>query len=190
MDCSEATVTTEVPSTTHMGELAVAETTYNRVRRQNGDSIMAFWQIASGDGTVDLETVFLKLSVALLGPGGLGDYFDHRAEYLALNDGHLVRAFCEDVEVGDALILKRMVNPHTAEWDIKGVGMVVGAYRYEPIFERVDVSRWDMQHCRRVNWIVPKRAIRVTGGGAPVRIQRCADDNILVAKARELLGQQ
>lgn len=151
---------------------------------------MAFWQIASGDGTVDLETIFIKLNVALIGPGDLGDYFDHRAEYLALADGYLVRAFCEEVAVEDTFILKRMVNPRTAEWDIKAVGKVIGAYRHEPIFESVDVSRWQMQHCRRVHWTVPAQPIRVTGGGAPVRIQRCADDNELVAKARELLAGQ
>ena len=151
---------------------------------------MAFWQIASGDGTVDLEPVFLKLNIALIGPGHLGDYFDHRPAYLALTDGYLVRAFCEDVAVGDTFVLKRMVNPRTAEWDIKAVGAVAGAYRHEPIFKSVDVSRWDMQHCRRVNWTVPPQPIRVTGGGAPVRIQRCDEDNPLVVKARELLAAQ
>ena len=109
---------------------------------------------------------------------------------MALADGYLVRAFCEEVAIGDILILKRMVNPHTAEWDIKAIGKVIGTYRHEPIFESVDVSRWNMQHCRRVHWIVPPQPIRVTGGGARVRIQRCGEDNVLVAKARELLGQQ
>lgn len=151
---------------------------------------MAYWQIASGDGTVDLEQVFIKLNIALIGPGNLGDYFDHRNEYLNLSDGYLVRAFCEEIVVGDILILKRMVNPHTSEWDIKAVGKVVGQYRYEPIFESVDVSDWEMQHCRRVQWIVPSLPIRVTGGGAPVRIQRCNEDNPLVIKAQELLDQQ
>jgi predicted Mrr-cat superfamily restriction endonuclease len=149
---------------------------------------MTYWQIASGDGTVDLEAIFLKLNVALIGPGDLGDYFDHRDEYLAQDDGYLVRAFCEEVLIGDIFILKRMVNPRNAEWDIKAVGKVVGGYRYEPIFECVDVSRWQMQHCRRVHWVVPQQPIRVTGGGAPVRIQRCDDSNVLVTKARELFN--
>ena len=151
---------------------------------------MVFWQIASGDGNVDLDAVFFKLNVALIGPGSLGDYFDHRTRYAELDDGHYVRSFCEEVSVGDILILKRMVNPHAAEWDIKAVGKVVGEYRYEPIFERVDVSGWDMQHCRRVHWIVPPKPIRINGGGAPGRIQRCKDDNILVARARKILSQQ
>jgi hypothetical protein len=149
---------------------------------------MTYWQIASGDGTVDLEAIFLKLNVALIGPGDLGDYYDHRADYLALDDGYLVRAFCEEVAIGDILILKRMVNPHTAEWDIKAVGKVIGPYRYEPIFESVDVSEWQMQHCRRIEWTVPLQPVRVTGGGAPVRIQRCAEENPLVIKAHELLA--
>ena len=149
---------------------------------------MKCWQIASGDGTVDLEAIFLKLNVALIGPGNLGDYFDHRDEYLKLGDGFLVKRFCEEVAIGDILILKRMVNPQTAEWDIKAAGKVIGAYRFEPIFECVDVSQWQMQHCRRVYWTVPPQPIRVIGGGAPVRIQTCAEDNALVAPARDLLG--
>lgn len=148
---------------------------------------MEYWQIASGDGTVDLEAVFLKLNVALLGPGHLGDFFDHRDEYQALTDGHLVRAFAEEVSVDDVFILKRMVNPHTQEWEIKAVGRVVSPYRYEPIFKSVDVSKWDMQHCRRLNWTVPSQQTIVTGGGAPIRIQRAEDDNPLVVKARELM---
>ena len=34
---------------------------------------MTYWQIAAGDGTVDLVDIFLKLSVALIGPGNGGD---------------------------------------------------------------------------------------------------------------------
>ena len=151
---------------------------------------MALWQLSSGDGTVDPEAIFIKLNAALIGPGHLGDYFDHRAEYQALSDGYLVRVFCEEVAVGDTFILKRMVNPRTAEWDIKAVGKVIGAYRYEPIFESVDVSRWQMQHCRRVHWLVPPQPIRVTGGGAPVRIQRCPDGNAMAEKAKEWLASQ
>lgn len=150
---------------------------------------MRYWQIASGDGTVDLEAIFLKLNIALIGPGNLGDYFDHQDDYLKLDDGKLVRRFCAEVAIGDILILKRMVNPHTSEWDIKAVGKVIGAYRFEPIFESVDVSQWQMQHCRRVKWTVPTQPIRVIGGGAPIRIQLCAEDNALVVQARALLGE-
>ena len=100
---------------------------------------------------VDLEAIFVNLNTALIGPGHLGDFFDHRDEYLKRDGGYLARAFCEEVCIGDTMILKRMVNPRTAEWDIKAVGLVVGAYRHEPIFENVDVSDWRMQHCRRVD---------------------------------------
>lgn len=150
---------------------------------------MTFWQIACGDGTVDLESIFLKLNIALIGPGHLGDYFDHRKQYLALSDGYLIRTFCEEVAIGDIFILKRVINPAAAEWEIKAVGKVTGAYRYEPIFEDVDVSGWAMQHCRRVKWVLPSAKTVVKGGGAPIRIQRCGTDNALVLKAMELLDQ-
>lgn len=39
---------------------------------------MTYWQIAAGDGTVDLVDIFLKLIVALIGPGNEGDYFDNK----------------------------------------------------------------------------------------------------------------
>jgi predicted Mrr-cat superfamily restriction endonuclease len=152
---------------------------------------MKFWQIMAGDGVVDLESIFKKLNVALIGPGDLGDYFDHRDAYMQRTedrDHQLVRVFCEDVAVGDAMILIRAVNPRGSEWAIEAVGTVAGAYRYEPIFESADVSRWDMQHCRRVKWVIPPEPIRVVGGGFPIRIQRCSDDNPLVAKAREFLA--
>jgi hypothetical protein len=149
---------------------------------------MTYWQIASGDGTVDLQDVFLKLNVALIGPGHLGDFFDHRDEYLDLNDGHLVQRFCEDLKTGDTLILRHVSNPKQKEWEIQAAGTVVGPYRYEPIFEDVDVSEWEMQHCRRVAWTTPEQPIRVTGGGAPVRIQKLDEGNPFISVAEELLS--
>jgi len=149
---------------------------------------MAYWQISSGDGVVDLEYIFIKLNVALIGPGHLGDYFDHKQEYQNLADGHILRIFAEEVIVNDMFILKRMVNPRTHEWEIKAVGQVISPYRFEPIFERVDVSQWAMQHCRRVAWKVPKQPTIVHGGGAPIRFQRVDDSNPLMIKARELMN--
>ncbi len=149
---------------------------------------MTYWQIASGDGNVELEDIFLRLNVALIGPGHLGDYWDHRNEYLQLPNGHLVRTFCEDVNEGDFFVLKRVVDPRAHEWEIRAVGRVVGAYRYEPIFENVDVDAWQMQHCRRVAWQRPEARTTVIGGGAPIRIQRLDDDNPLRIKAADLVN--
>lgn len=146
-----------------------------------------YWQIACGDGTVDLEDVFIKLNVALIGPGHLGDFFDHRSAYLALSDGHLIRTFCEDVSIDDIFVLKRMVNPRIHEWQIQAVGTVVSPYRFEPVFKSVDVSQWDMQHCRRVAWVVPPSRLVVTGGGAPIRIQKLNPDNPLVRHADDVM---
>lgn len=148
---------------------------------------MTYWQIASGDGTVNLQDVFLKLNVALIGPGHLGDYFDHRDEYLELDHGHLVQRFCEDLEIDDVLVLRHVSNPKQKEWDIQAAGRVVGPYRYEPIFEDVDVSEWQMQHCRRVAWTVPEKPVTVSGGGAPIRMQRLDEENPFVSAAKELL---
>lgn len=39
---------------------------------------MNYWQIAAGDGTTDYTDIFLKLNVALIGPGNNGDYFDNK----------------------------------------------------------------------------------------------------------------
>ena len=150
---------------------------------------MTYWQIASGDGQVDLTDIFLKLNVVLIGPGNHGDFFDHKRDYENLSDGHLVRIFAEEVEIGDILILKRMVNPNAREWKILAIGEVKGAYRYEPIFENVDIDQWQMQHCRRVKWIfIPTTDIVVQGGGAPIRIQRLEDNNPLKIKAVQLLN--
>ena len=150
---------------------------------------MAYWQMACGDGNVDLEEIFLKLNVALVGPGDIGDYFDHKAQY-ALEDKR-VRRFCDEVEIGDIFVLKRVLNPHTREWQIIAVGEVIGPYRYEPIFKDTDVDSWQMQHCRRVHWkVVPTQQVVVQGGGAPITIQKLRDDNPLRLRADELLQNQ
>ncbi|MGR6018863.1 hypothetical protein ACT7CU_11060 [Bacillus paranthracis] len=37
-----------------------------------------YWQIAAGDGSIDLPKIFTELNVALLGPGQFGDFFDNK----------------------------------------------------------------------------------------------------------------
>ncbi|MCT4796352.1 hypothetical protein [Exiguobacterium alkaliphilum] len=41
-----------------------------------------YWQIAAGNGEVNLEELFLKLNVALIGPARLGEYFENTTSCL------------------------------------------------------------------------------------------------------------
>lgn len=150
---------------------------------------MQYWQIGIGDGQVDMVELFLKLNVALLGPGKNGDYFDNRYAYDHMPDGHLVKKFADEIQIGDILVLKHIANPQTKTWIIYAVGEVVGPYRYEPIFDCVDRSGWDVQHCRRVKWKIPVDRTIVTMGGAPIRLQRLDDDNPMKIKAEEVLSR-
>lgn len=150
---------------------------------------MQYWQIAAGDGTVDMVEIFLKLKIALIGPGSGGDYFDNKNEYDKLGiDGQLVKRFAEEVQIGDIFVLKHILHPQEHTWQVIAVGKVVGPYRYEPIFDRVDCYEWDVQHCRRVLWVVPKRRIKVKYGGAPIRLQRIEENNPLKKAANRILS--
>lgn len=150
---------------------------------------MTYWQIAAGDGNTDMVQIFLKLGVALIGPGRFGDYFDNKEEYLEKgnNDKNLVRFFAEEVKIDDILVLKHIINSHKNEWEIIAIGKVVSPYRYEPIFDKVDSSKWDVQHCRRVRWWKPEEKLIVNGGGAPIRIQRLGEENEMKLVAEELI---
>lgn len=148
---------------------------------------MNYWQISDGDGNTNLKEVFIDLNVALIGPGGLGNYFDKKSEYENMGrDGDLVGVLAEKVQVGDIFVLKHIKNPNTQTWQILAVGEVVGEYRYESIFSDVGITGWDIQHCRRVKWKVPENEILVNNGGAPIRIQRLDDVNPMKLKAEEL----
>lgn len=151
---------------------------------------MQYWQIGIGDGKVDMVDIFIKLNIALIGPGNKGDFFDNKDGYLNTSDGHIVQKFSEEVQVGDIFVLKHIVNPQTKLWKIYALGKVVGPYRYEPIFNCVDENKWDVQHCHRVIWKdVRDKDIIVDSGGAPIRFQRLGDDNKLKLKAQELLKE-
>lgn len=149
---------------------------------------MQYWQIGTGDGQVNMVDIFLKLKLALIGPGRNGDYFDNQQAYRNLVDGQLIKRFAEEVQIGDIFVLKHIINPHLKTWRIFAVGEVAGPYRYEPIFDRVDQYEWDVQHCRRVLWKIPKQEIAVKNGGAPIRFQKMDEDNPLSMKAMEILN--
>lgn len=150
---------------------------------------MQYWQIGTGDGQVDMVDIFLKLKLALIGPGQEGDYFDNQQAYINLGiDGQLVKRFAEEVQLGDIFVLKHIINPQLKTWRIFAVGKVAGPYRYEPIFDKVDQYEWDVQHCRRVLWKIPKHEIVVQYGGAPIRLQKMDQNNPLKMKAVEILN--
>jgi len=150
---------------------------------------MKYWQIGIGDGQVDMLEIFLKLKLALIGPGRIGDYFDNQQAYINKGiDGKIIKRFAEDVQIGDVFVLKHIENPQSKTWRIFAVGKVAGPYRYEPIFDKVDQYEWDVQHCRRVLWSIPKKTIIVQNGGAPIRFQRMDTDNPLVRNAIDILN--
>lgn len=156
---------------------------------------MNFWQIAAGYQrvSVDLKDIFLKLNVALIGPGELGNFFDKKQKYKdkyssESRDFIILKAFCEEANIGDIFVLREAVNPREQKWRIIAVGEVISPYRYEPIFDYVDVENWDIQHCRRVKWIVPEEEV-IASGGISVRFQKIDEANNELAKeAKKMLG--
>ena len=151
---------------------------------------MNYWQISAGDGTTDMLDIFMKLNVALIGPGRNGDYFDNYEKYDKMGtDGDLVRRFAKEIQIGDILVLKHIKHPINKTWNILAVGEVIGPYRFEPIFDKVDYDEWDVQHCRRVKWHIPEEEVIVQNGGAPIRLQKLGEDNPLKTKAVEILKE-
>ncbi|MBG9908378.1 hypothetical protein [Bacillus paranthracis] len=147
-----------------------------------------YWQIAAGDGSIDLPKIFTELNVALLGPGQFGDFFDNKKTYKEYSDGHLIQKFAEEIQIGDVLVMKHIKDSHKKTWEIQAVGVVEGPYRYESIFSSITPNKWNVQHCRRVSWKVPKEPLIVQRGGAPIRLQRLNEGNPLREKAIEILN--
>ena len=119
---------------------------------------MNYWQVAAGDGERDYSEVFTKFGVMLVGPGNPGDYFEKKDSYRKHRWGSPVKAFAEQVREGDVVVLKR---PSRKQWKVLAVGKVRGEYQYLPVFD--DVEGWDLQHCRRVEWVLPKDTVSVSG---------------------------
>lgn len=113
---------------------------------------MKYWQVAAGEGARDYSSVFLEYGVMLIGSGKGGPYFDNEAYYTGHHDWRAqVVNFAERVGKDDIVILKR---PYHREWRIQAVGRIIGDYEYLEQFD--DVEGWDLQHCRRVEWVCPK----------------------------------
>ena len=118
---------------------------------------MNYWQVAAGEGARDYSSVFLEFGIMLIGSGDAGSYWDNKDYYGSRPWGHQVRFFAEHVAEGDRVILKR---PHRrkergeGKWQIQAVGQVTGKYEHLDQFD--DVEGWDLQHCRRVEWVCPR----------------------------------
>lgn len=91
---------------------------------------MNFWQVAAGQGARNYSDIFLKFGVMLIGRNPA--------------------SFSQGVKTGDVVILKR---PYHKAWRIVAAGLVTGEYEQLEQFE--DVEGWNIQHCRKVEWVCP-----------------------------------
>ena len=96
------------------------------------------WQHAAGDPDHDHADVCLRWDVILTGPGS--DPWEESDRDQVRRE---VRAFCEQMEDGDIVVLKVGQN-------VYGVG-VLGEYNWWDEFN--DVDGWDLGHTRRVSWL-------------------------------------
>ena len=99
------------------------------------------WQHAAGDPDHNHVKLCLDWDVILSGPGSV-------PWPEAKRDGvrKEVRAFCDEMQQNDIVILKVGVS------DVYGVGLIG---RYEWCDEFNDVDGWDLGHTRRVHWLWP-----------------------------------
>lgn len=111
---------------------------------------MSYWQVAAGEGARDYSKVFLQFGVMLIGSGNPGQYFGNEGYYRSRPWGRKVEHFAKRVAEDDVVILKK---PYHTQWQIQAVGRVIGEYKYLEQFD--DVEGWDLQHCRKVEWVCP-----------------------------------
>jgi hypothetical protein len=126
----------------------------------------AVWQISGGPAARSYADVFLKYGVALIGPGDTGPWSPERYAHDFALQG-FVRRFAEEMQVGDALLLRTGVKTVCA------VGLVASDYLYLDRFD--DVNGWDLQHARRVRWCpLPEEYTfdEPVFGGSPTRCSR------------------
>jgi hypothetical protein len=95
--------------------------------------------------------VFLKYGVLLVGLGDPGEYLFKSAEY---HQYSFVKMVAEDIEYGDTVVLKK---PFGRKWGILAVGKIISQYIYRPQFD--DVSGWDLQHSKSVDWYKPNKSL-------------------------------
>jgi len=125
---------------------------------------MKYWQVAAGEGARDYSEVFLRFGVMMVGGGNQGNYFDNEGYYKSVSWGGRVVSFAKYVAEDDRVILKRPHHRRKSEkekWQIQAVGYVRGSYEYVEQFD--DVEGWDLQHCRRVQWVCPTEKVLTNG---------------------------
>jgi hypothetical protein len=107
------------------------------------------WQQAAGDDDRDYAELCLKWDVILNGPGDYGRWpqcANHlREDEYSERKITDLRRFCEEMENGDLVILRRGTSVALA------VGEIVGCYEHHEEFN--DVDGWDVSHVRRVRWL-------------------------------------
>jgi len=120
---------------------------------------MNFWQVAAGESGRDYSKVFLQYGVMLIGSGDPGPYFGREDYYGSRLWGHTIGYFAKQVAKDDIVILKKPYDRKT--WQVQAVGRVIGDYEWLEQFD--DVQGWDLQHCRRVEWVCPAGLRKVAG---------------------------
>ena len=99
------------------------------------------WQVAASNTDREYADLFLKWDAIAIGPGSAGSWPESRPHHTPPQITMLTR-FCETMHEGDIVVLR--VGTST----VRGVGVIVGDYEWNSLFD--DVDGWDLQHVRRV----------------------------------------
>ena len=119
---------------------------------------MNYWQVAAGTSGRNYSDLFLRYGIMLIGPGNPGSVRKNPDAFTGHKSGPRVMTFANEAQRGDTVVLKR---PHHKHWQIVAVGRIAGEYEWLEQFE--DVEGWDLQHCRRVDWVEPRSQVLVEG---------------------------
>lgn len=103
------------------------------------------WQVAAGNTDREYADLFLKWDVVAMGLGNFGEWPACRPKIGGTRMPTVLRYFCEDLAEGDLVVLR--IGTAT----VRGVGIVVGGYEWNALFD--DVDGWDLQHIRRIRWL-------------------------------------
>jgi hypothetical protein len=107
------------------------------------------WQHAAGDTNRDYVQISKDFDVILTGPGRYGPWpacSKRISEEYSSRKATDVRRFCEQMQAGDLVVLRMGTS------EVHAVGEIAGGYGWHEEFG--DVDGWDLQHMRRVRWLV------------------------------------
>lgn len=130
---------------------------------------MKYWQHSGGNGIRNYVDICLKYGVILSGPGYAG-YLDDESILRLKSDGvtqekiNVLIRFRDSIRVGDFVVLRVGLT------NIYGVGIVIGEYEWSNIFS--DVDGWDLQHFRRVKWLMNNNDASVIKSFPNMKIKR------------------